>query len=360
MNRNCSWWWWWVTVLVVLLAAGLWWMNSQRGRENVAYVTEEEGAITVIDLTALKVVRRIHPEDLNPRGLAVSRDGKFLITANKNTGDIAVFTTPQLRLLRRLHIGSGAEFVKLNPAGDRVFATFEPSSSSHGPATTARPGEEKEDEANGPPARIASFHVGDWIEGPTAIAGRETEGIEFSRDGKRMLVTNEAQDNIGVFDATTGTHLQDVNLREYGIRPRGIKVAPNGSQYAVTLEASSKLLLLDSNLRVIKVANTGAKPYGVAFDRPGKRIFVAAAMARMLQVFSADSLQLLAQIPVGQRCWHFTFTPDDSKILLACGRSNNVVVVDANAYKQVGTIEGFKLPWGIVTYPKSYGSLDLP
>ena len=23
-------------------------------------------------------------------------------------------------------------------------------------------------------------------------------------------------------------------------------------------------------------------------------------------------------------------------------------------------IEGFKLPWGIVTYPKSYGSLDLP
>jgi hypothetical protein len=26
----------------------------------------------------------------------------------------------------------------------------------------------------------------------------------------------------------------------------------------------------------------------------------------------------------------------------------------------VQTIDGFKLPWGIVTYPRSYGSLGLP
>jgi YVTN family beta-propeller protein len=128
----------------------------------------------------------------------------------------------------------------------------------------------------------------------------------------------------------------------------------------VTLEASGKLLLLDPNLQVIKVAETAAKPYGLAFDRTGKKIFVAAAMARKLQIFSSDTLQLLGEVPVGQRCWHFTFTPDDSKILLACGRSNNVVVVDAVSYKPIRTIEGFKLPWGIVTYPKSYGSLDLP
>ena len=50
------------------------------------------------------------------------------------------------------------------------------------------------------------------------------------------------------------------------------------------------------------------------------------------------------------------------------GGSNNiwivfedyVVVIDANSYKPLGTIEGFKLPWGIVTYPRSYGSLGLP
>jgi len=117
---------------------------------------------------------------------------------------------------------------------------------------------------------------------------------------------------------------------------------------------------LPARFNVLKSVATAPKPYGVAFDRSGRRIFVSAAMARELQVLSADSLQLLAEIPTDQRCWHFTFTPDDSKILLACGRSNNIVVVDANSYKPLWKVEGFQTLWGIVTYPRSFGSLGLP
>jgi DNA-binding beta-propeller fold protein YncE len=184
--------------------------------------------------------------------------------------------------------------------------------------------------------------------------------VEFSPDGKLMLVANEAQTNIGIFDATTGAHIRDLDLKPYGIRPRGIKLSPLHTGYAVSMEASGTLLTMDTNFKVLKSVPTGAKPYGLTFDRSGKRIFVSAAMARKLQVFAADSLELIAEVPTGQRCWHFTFTPDDSKILLACGRSSNVVVIDANAYKPVQTIERFKLPWGVVTYPRSYGSLGLP
>jgi YVTN family beta-propeller protein len=175
-----------------------------------------------------------------------------------------------------------------------------------------------------------------------------------------MLVANESQETIGVFDEATGRHLRDIDLKRYGIRPRGVKVSPQGDKYAVTMESSGTLLTMDTSFNVIKSVPTAAKPYGVSFDRAGKRIFVSAAQAGKLQVFSADSLQLLAEVPTGKRCWHFTFTPDDSKILLACGRSNNVVVIDATSYKPISTIEGFKLPWGIVTYPRSYGSLGLP
>jgi YVTN family beta-propeller protein len=65
-------------------------------------------------------------------------------------------------------------------------------------------------------------------------------------------------------------------------------------------------------------------------------------------------------VPTGERCWHFTFTPDDSHILVACGRSNEIVVIDAKTLKPVKRIADKKLPWGIVTYPKSIGSLDMP
>jgi sugar lactone lactonase YvrE len=68
------------------------------------------------------------------------------------------------------------------------------------------------------------------------------------------------------------------------------------------MEASGTLLEMDQDFKVVKAVPTGARPYGLDFDRAGKRIFVAAAMARKLQVFSADSMQLMAEIPIGQRC----------------------------------------------------------
>jgi DNA-binding beta-propeller fold protein YncE len=98
------------------------------------------GGISVLDLSTLKVVRRVEPSDIAPRGLAVTFDGKYVITSNKrNTSDGAVFSTPSLRLLRRIHIGESPAFIKINPAGDRLFATFEPSSGG-GPPGAAKAG----------------------------------------------------------------------------------------------------------------------------------------------------------------------------------------------------------------------------
>lgn len=81
----------------------------------------------MIDLSTLMVIRRVEPSDIAPRGLAVTFDKKYVITSNKNTSDGVDCSTPSLRLLRRIHIGESPEFSKINPAGDRLFATFEPS-----------------------------------------------------------------------------------------------------------------------------------------------------------------------------------------------------------------------------------------
>jgi YVTN family beta-propeller protein len=173
-------------------------------------------------------------------------------------------------------------------------------------------------------------------------------------------VTNEAENTIAVFEVETGKLVREIDVTPYGLRPRGVKVSRNGNTYAVTLEASNKLLLFDQDFTLIRSISTRAGPYGVAYDREGRRLLVAAAKAQMLQVYDADALQLMAEVPVGQRCWHFTFTPDDSKILLACGRSNDVHIIDAKTYRPIRVLKGLQMPWGIVTYPRAYGSLDLP
>lgn len=327
---------------------------------NVAYVTEEDGGISVIDLNRLRVIKHIHPSDVAPRGVGLTFDGEYLVTANKNTGDATVFDTRglRLRLVRRIAVGDNPEFIKMSPTGQWLFTSFEPGSSSGPPPETAV-GEQQE-EGNEKPSEIVSFRVQDWSRGSVFTAGKETEGLEFSADGTLLIVANEAQDTIGVYRTDTGQPVKTIDLSMYGRRPRGVKRSPQGSSYAVTMEGSGTLLVLDPDFNVTKTTMTAAKPYGVAFDRPGKRIFLAAAAARKLQVYSADSLALLAEAPIGQRCWHFTFTPDDSKLLLACGRSNDIYVIDANSYSPITVIGGFQTPWGILAYPRAYGSLGLP
>jgi YVTN family beta-propeller protein len=349
-----------VLVVAALLAFAVCvalYIRFTRTPTNVAYVSEEDGGISVIDLNTLKVMKRVHPKNVAPRGIAITFDGNYLFTANKDTADATVFKTRGLSLLKRIPVGDNPEFVKIGPSGKWIYTSFEPGSTG-GPPTEGE--EEGESSQNEPPAEIVSFNTGDWSRGKTFTAGPETEGIEFSADGEQLIVANEAQNTLGVYDVETGALSKEVNLASYGRRPRGVKLAPQGDRYAVTMEGSGTLLLLDQKFNVIKSVSTAAKPYGVAFDRLGKRIFVAAAAAHEFQVYSADTLQLLGETPVGKRCWHFTFTPDDSKILLACGRSDNVYVIDPNTYKAITVIGGFHTPWGIITYPRSYGSLGLP
>jgi YVTN family beta-propeller protein len=351
---------WLIVILVLIALASIPYALFTTIPTNVAYVTEEDGGISIIDLSKLAVIKRVRPRDVAPRGIGLTFDGHYLVTANKDTADITVFDTRGLRLnlVRRIPVGDNPEFVKMFPLGRWLFASFEPGSSG-GPPPESAIGEEQEDE-NEKPSQIVSFNVRDWSRGTVFTAGRETEGLEFSADGTLLIVANEAQDNIGIFNTGTGQLFKSVDISKYGKRPRGVKRSPEGNSFAVTMEGSGTLLLMDQDFKVLKSTMTAAKPYGVAFDRSGKRIFVAAAAARKLQVYSADSLQLLAETAIGQRCWHFTFTPDDSKLLLACGRSNNVHVIDANSYKPIAVIGGFETPWGILTYPRALGSLGLP
>jgi YVTN family beta-propeller protein len=350
---------WVIGGLIVFTLCVSLYIHFSKTPTNVAYVSEEDGGISIIDLNTLKVAKRVHPKNVAPRGIALTFDGDYLFTANKDTADATVFQTRGLRLVKRLHVGDNPEFAKIGPSGKWIYTSFEPGSSG-GPPTEGSGGEEEENDENQQPAQIVAFNTGDWARGRSFIAGKETEGIEFSADGEQLIVANEAQNTLGVYEVETGALVKEVNLASYGKRPRGVKVSPRGDTYAVTMEGSGTLLSLNANFDVIKSVSTAAKPYGLAFDRLGKRLFVSAAAARKLQVYSADSLQLLGETDIGKRCWHFTFTPDDSKILLACGRSNSVFVVDANSYKKITEISGFQTPWGIVTYPRAYGSLGLP
>ena len=336
------------------------------GPAGLAYVSNQEGEISVIDLATLETVGGIPPGASSPRGIGISEDGRYLITANREEGNISVIERETGKLVRQVPIGENPEFVRVR--GAYAFVSFEPESEGGPPPAPGSPEAlalekkraemEKDDDAE-----LAQIAIVD-IEKGTVIrrieGGMETEGIEFSADGKNILITNEADDTITVHEIETGKRIKTIDTKTHGPRPRGIKMAPDGKSYVATLEHGNKLLVLDEKFDPVKTVPTGNVPYGVAFDRKGERLFVALAHGKALQVFDAKTFVPIKEVPTGTRCWHFTFTPDDKQILVACGRSNEVVVIDAATLTEVKRIEDKKLPWGIVTWPKSVGSLDVP
>jgi YVTN family beta-propeller protein len=347
----------------LLLALGLATVTAAHAADKgVAYVTNQDGGVTVIDLATMKVKNQIDVGAGSPRGLGVTADGKLLITANREGSNISVIDTETGKLIKLIPIGKNPEFVRV--MGDKAYVTYEPSSDGGPPP---KPGskqaeEEEDDDDDGPeePARIAVVDLKQGKVVQEIVSGPETEGIEFSKDGKKLIVTNEADNTVTVHDIKSGKLLKTIDTHKYGDRPRGIKISPDGKTYVATLEFGNKLLVLDSNFNPVKAVTTGASPYGVAFDKSGKRLFVAAGKAQQLQVFDAKTYKKIKDISTGKRCWHFTFTPDDKQILLACGKSDEVLVIDSEKLQVTSRIGDKKTPWGVVTYPKSMSSVDQP
>lgn len=335
-------------------------MTANAADRGKAYVSNQNGGVSVIDLNTLKSIGNIDVKADGPRGLGVSDDGKLLVVATRDNGSVSVIDTATNEVINQIKVGQNPEFVRIK--GDYAYVSYEPSAKGGPPPTPgsaeALAAEKEDDDDDKEPARIGIIDLKLGKKVREITGGPETEGIEFSKDGKQLVITNEADNTVTVHNIKTGKLLKTIKTQKYGDRPRGIKVSPDGKTYLATLEYGNKFMVMNKNFKVLRTVDTGATPYGIAYDRKGERIFVAANKAKTLEVYNAKTYEKIKDIPTGNRCWHFTFTPDDKEILLACGKSDAIFVIDAEKLEVKQQIEDKKLPWGVVTYPKSMGSLD--
>jgi YVTN family beta-propeller protein len=323
-----------------------------------AFVSCQNAGVTVLDLATRTVTVQYDLSGKGPRGIGVTTDGKRLVVATRETGGVVILDAATGAMLGEIKVGKNPEFVRIR--GERAFVSYEPSAEGGPPPKPGEAAAKSDDDGDEEPARIAILDLKKGKKIGDIVGGPETEGIEFSKDGKKLIVTNEADNTVTVHDIATRKLLKTVKTADYGNRPRGIKVSPDGKTYVATLEVGNKFMVMDDKFKVIKTVDTGKSPYGVAFDRKGERLYVAAGQDKKLEVFDAKTFDKLGEVTTGGRCWHFSFTPDDRQILLACGKSNEVVTIDTASLEVTHRLEGFDTPWGVVTYPKSMGSLDQP
>ena len=330
--------------------------NNSAVANGLAYVTSQDAGVSVIDLATMKVVKQIDVKAESPRGIGITDDGKKLIVATRGNDSISVIDTATGEVLQQILIGKNPEFVRVR--GNFAFVSSEPSAKGGPPPKPGTKEAEDDDDEEKIPAQIAVIDLEQGKKVREITGGPETEGIEFSNDGTKMIITNEADNTVTVHNIETGELLKTISTHEHGDRPRGIKASPDGNNYIATLEYGNKFMVLDKDFNFVRTVDTGETPYGVAYDAAGNNIYVASNKAKLLEVFDAKTFVKTKEVNTGNRCWHFSFTPDNQKILLACGKSDAVLVVDANLFTVTNQIEVKNMPWGVVTYPKAMGSLE--
>jgi len=256
----------------------------------LAYVTNQKGNITVIDLGTLEVAGEIDVEGKGPRGIGITPDGKTIVVANVDGGDISLIDRRSGTVKKHIEVGENPEFVRV--IGNKAYISFEPASLGGPPP---KPGseeamklQEQREEDDEEPAKIAVVNIETGVVEKEITGGMETEGIELSPDQSKLVITNEADENITVHDVASGELLKTIDTKPYGHRPRGIKASPDGSIYVGSIEYGNHLVVMDSNFDVIREVETGAVPYGLSFSRDGSKLYVALSKGKALQVFDTS------------------------------------------------------------------------
>ena len=336
--------------------------NGQKENEKgFAYISSQKGNVLVMSLENFEIISEIEV-GLGNRGIGITEDGSKLVVAVKSTNDLAVVDLKTNKVSKRIFIGKNPEMVRVRDG--KAFVTFEPAAiggpppkpgSDEAKALDKKRAEEEEEEAK---IAIVDILTGKKI--GEIDGGMETEGIEFSYDGTKIIVTNEADENLSVHDIRTGTLVKKIDTKKLGNRPRGIKRSESGRFYLATLEYGDKLLKLDENFEIIEATDTGQVPYGISFSKEKDLAYIALSRGKAIEIFDTNSMKSIGKIPAGNRCWHFSFTPDNKSLIVACGRSNDVLIIDVSDKSIKKRLENLKMPWGVVTYPKAYGTLDTP
>lgn len=331
----------WLIAAVLLLGAPL---CAQAGR---AYVTNEDGeSVSVVDTDKAEVVATVNVGK-RPRGLKLSHDGKELYVAvsglpkcppsvpdeecaklkrDVNADGIAVIDTATLKLSKLLKSGSDPEQFDISPDGKQLFIANEDSGT------------------------LTVVNVSTGAIDKSVPVGKEPEGVRVTPDGRWIVVTSEEGNAIYVVDPHSFSVVESVTV---GKRPRDVTFTPDSKTAYISGEFDSSVYTTAipraaSATQVLQLRKE-ARPMGIIFDAPHKRLFVSTGRGGTVAVMSLDgSPKLVTEIPVGARPWGIALSRDGKRLYTANGSSNDVSIVDTSTLQVIKKVPVGNSPWGVV------------
>jgi PQQ-dependent catabolism-associated beta-propeller protein len=178
--------------------------------------------------------------------------------------------------------------------------------------------------------------------------GLEPEGVAISPDGKKVIVTSESTNMLHVIAVPEHNIIANVLV---GARPRSAVFNKAGDLAYATSEISGEVKKVDMQsykiLSKAKIADEKAKPKDIVLSKDEKTVYVAGGRSNQVLVMDADKMELIKGIPVGKRVWGLAMSSNGKRIFTTDGVSGTVSVIDTDSNERIKTIEVGEFPWGV-------------
>jgi len=312
-----------------LLGTGLFILLGAQASAFTAYVSNEKSnTISVIDIDKFAVVRTIKVGQ-RPRGIDLTKDGKFILVAVGDDDTIQMIDTSTYEIVATLPSGPDPELFIQDPIGKILYV------------------------ANENDNTVTIIDIERRVPVGKVQVGVEPEGMGLSPDGKILVNTSETTNMAHFIDTATRRIVANVLV---DARPRFAEFKRDASELWVSSEIGGTVSVIDPVKHVVtkKIAfeipglrKEAIQAVGISITKDGKTGFVALGPANRIAVIDGATHEVQKYLLVGQRVWHMAFTPDEKYLLTTNGVSNDVSIIDVASLKVIKTIQVGELPWGV-------------
>lgn len=182
---------------------------------------------------------------------------------------------------------------------------------------------------------------------PTGVGPHE---VAISPDGRTALVTNYGQrgeggSTLSLIDVPGAKSIRTIELAPYR-RPHGAVFLPDGRRALVTAEANQALLIVDLEQGVVERALvTGAEvSHMVDLSPDGARAYVTNIGSGSLTVFDLEQGERVAEIQTGKGAEGLAVRPGSGEIWVTNRADDTVSVIDPASLRPVATLSAPKFP----------------
>jgi len=186
-----------------------------------------------------------------------------------------------------------------------------------------------------------------------AIGETAGHGLAVSPDGRRLFAGDMETGILYVYDAVKRQFLRELDL---GVGIHGIDITPGGEYLFISPagEVDETLIVVDGeNIEIVTrfTAELASSSSHVDFTPDGKLAVSAVLSEDLVQIIEVASLEVLADIEVGEGPNEARVSPDGNYAYAANWESNEISVIDLNDFSVVNNIPAGEGTHGVAVSP---------